>query len=191
MPDAERQCQRCHKTLSGSGRRSASGLYWCRNKKCQAARARYNYEQANAVTLEADAPTTCANPACNAPLTPRKVRAGDSPLGRWCNRLPCRRHRQASLANPLGVANATELANAIEVLSRVLVWGRYKCPECERDDAALGYVHPDLDGGRCYALGRTGMNMAAAKALWPNELGAPEGCSPEDYARLVPATETL
>lgn len=154
-------------------RRSASGEHYCPKPECQKAKARSNYRRRyGPPELREWLPTTCSNPQCKGPansLPPRRRRAGDSPLGRWCNRHDCRAHRKVVEAEAAAVAN-NQAAQSLTFLEQATFGERETCPECGIDGVP-GFAHPNEYAEPCFAQGRENPGPVARK-VWPERFGA-------------------
>lgn len=141
-----RVCTHCGAQLSGRGQRSKTGDYYCAAKpECRRAKQRALYASRYAGSIRADAPTVCH--CCGDAMPPRKVRHGDSPIGRWCQKSRCQRERvllierakQNQTSDEVGnlTALVIEFIAAIESKTAVV-----ECPACHLEDAVEGFIHP-------------------------------------------------
>lgn len=160
-----RSCEHCGARMTNAGRRSKLGMHYCSKPDCVRAKQRAHYERTRSAGGQ-DAPNECA--CCEAKLTPRKVRFGDSPLGRWCRKPRCQRHRALILErNQLSEKQrlTVEFADAIAISeSRVL------CKECGLENAVHGFIHPVIIDGNlssCSGVGEKGVPKALAEMRWP------------------------
>lgn len=165
----------CGKQVATTGPTPADGKRYCaKNKTCQAYRDAERYARSRAIP-RGDAPTECK--ACGTALAPRKVRAGDSPLGRWCRKASCQQHRHLLEQQAGAVADEEKVKQAqqseVEVtdFAVLVVSGeRIKCPRCALPDAVPGFKHPAIigDGVRiCSGTGDRPLSKPLANVTWP------------------------
>lgn len=166
-----RYCAHCSTPLRAGGRRQADpeAPRFCMDPACQSEKkarltriSRYD---------RADAPTECSG--CHDPLPARKVRRDDSPLGRWCQKAACQRHRDAiHQHHASGAASSAEVVLTLEFASAALDPELTQtCEACGLATAVVGFIHParDDDGAvtPCFALGKKGAPKALASKRWP------------------------
>lgn len=155
-----RHCANCGTALRAGGRRSLDPeRRYCMAELCQQEKRRQSYLARTGAESRPDAPTKCSNCLCDLP--PRKVRLGDSPLGRWCSRAACLRHRAATEASS-GVASGEEARLTIEFAEAALDPERtVTCEECGLTSAVVGFIHPEVDDdGNLFVCRGTGEKAA-------------------------------
>lgn len=177
----QRECEKCGASVTNAGRRSADGLYYCKQAVCQAAKSKRRYREAAQFDQRPWAPEICANPQCARKLKPRRMRIGDTPLGRWCDNPVCRRDRMARLKQGT-VPGADELVEQLELAKKSLAFlrtaalePRVECPDCQCDDVVKGYRHPDGYGDPCTGTwdGQGWLSPHDAYAVWPDRTAPP------------------
>ena len=150
-------CGNCGRAVSNRGRKAQSGVRYCMQPECRAAKARNERRRA-----EPKPPAQSECSGCGRPLPPRQQWAADS-LGRWCKRPKCRVERVRT-QDEGGVDKLPELMRRSETLKialdfaseavmcdspEVATEARVTCPKCGLTSAIPRWVHPLLDMRPC------------------------------------------
>lgn len=173
-----RICSNCDATMSARGPQSETGLYFCSLPDCQAAKRRDWYSRSTGRALRQDAPTLCSH--CGADLQPRKIRHGDIPGMRWCQKTKCQNNRRAMQLRAQRQGNrdlALEAkAASADFLYRFFVADKTgKCPneDCNLEGIIPGYAHTNEFGDICPSF-EDGfyLHETIQRKCWPMRLPA-------------------
>lgn len=166
---AGQTCANCGTQLRPSGRPSeVLGERFCMTRDCQAVKQRrYRTRVQSKATIIERRPCV----SCGDPQQERTARKTDTPLGRWCAKRACQRHKNKwqALYRSLteNAQDYSALATLVNEFYDALRNKKADCSECGTRDNPLGFKHPTMEGVPCVALGGLMVRREEIMSTWP------------------------